>query len=71
VIGGALGASGFAPNQPQGETVLLTLRVLLSLFPLACYALGSFLFLGFGLDRAEHSRVQREIDATRSCVAAA
>jgi GPH family glycoside/pentoside/hexuronide:cation symporter len=71
VIGAALGASGFAPNQPQGEATLLTLRVLLSLFPLACYALGSVLFLGFGLDRAEHSRVQRAIDATRSCAAAA
>ena len=71
VIGAALGASGFAPNQVQGEATLLTLRALLSLFPLVCYALGSFLFLGFGLDRAEHTRVQREIEATRSCVAAA
>jgi GPH family glycoside/pentoside/hexuronide:cation symporter len=70
VTGIALGASGFLPNQPQGAATLLTLRVLLSLFPLGLYAAGSFLFLGFGLDRAEHTRVQREI-ATRSCVAAA
>jgi Na+/melibiose symporter-like transporter len=70
VIGSALGASGFAPNQPQGETTLLTLRALLSLFPFVCYAAGAWLFLGFRLDRAEHARVQREIGA-RSCAAAA
>ena len=71
VTGIALGASGFLPNQPQGEATLLTLRVLLSLFPLGLYAAGSFLFLGFGLDRAAHAQVQRDIAATRSCVAAA
>jgi GPH family glycoside/pentoside/hexuronide:cation symporter len=71
VTGIALGASGFLPNQPQGEATLLTLRVLLSLFPLGLYAAGSFLFLGFGLDRAAHAQVQREIAATRGCVAAA
>jgi GPH family glycoside/pentoside/hexuronide:cation symporter len=71
VTGIALGASGFLPNQPQGAATLLTLRVLLSLFPLGLYAAGSFLFLGFGLDRAAHAQVQREIAATRGCVAAA
>jgi GPH family glycoside/pentoside/hexuronide:cation symporter len=71
LIGVALAASGFAPNQPQGEATLLTLRGLLSAFPFVCYGLGSWLFLGFGLDRAAHARVQREIAATRSCVAAA
>ncbi len=71
VTGVALAASGFVPNQPQGEATLLTLRVLLSLFPLGLYAAGSFLFLGFGLDRAAHAQVQREIAATRGCAAAA
>ena len=71
VTGIALGASGFVPNQPQGEATLLTLRVLLSLFPLGLYAAGSFLFLGLRLDRAAHAQVQRGIAATRSCVAAA
>ena len=70
VTGLALASSGFLRNQSQPGTVLLAMRLLLSLLPLACYALGSALFLGFGLDRAEHTRVQREI-ATRSCVAAA
>jgi GPH family glycoside/pentoside/hexuronide:cation symporter len=70
LIGAALGASGFAPNHEQGEATLLTLRALLSLFPFLCFATGSLLFLGFGLDRAEHARVQRALSA-RSCAAAA
>jgi glycoside/pentoside/hexuronide:cation symporter, GPH family len=71
VVGFALAASGFVPNQPQSASALLTLRALLSLFPLVCYTAGAALFLGFGLDRAAHARVQREIDAARSVVAPA
>jgi GPH family glycoside/pentoside/hexuronide:cation symporter len=67
----ALAASGFVPNQPQGAPALLAMRVLLSLFPLVCYSAGALLFLRFGLDRAAHARVQRELDATRSCAVAA
>jgi len=70
ITGLALASSGFLPNQPQPGAALLAMRLLLSLFPLACYAIGSALFLGFGLDRAEHTRVQGEIKA-RSCAAAA
>jgi GPH family glycoside/pentoside/hexuronide:cation symporter len=71
VTGLALAASGFVPNQPQGPTAVLATRVLLSLFPLACYSAGALLFVRFGLDRAAHARVQRELDASRTCVAAA
>ena len=71
VTGLALAASGFVPNQGQGAPALLAMRLLLSLFPLACYAAGALVFVRFRLDRAAHARVQRELDATRSCVAAA
>jgi GPH family glycoside/pentoside/hexuronide:cation symporter len=57
----ALSASGFVPNQPQGESALLAMRLLLSLFPLACYGSGVLIFLGFGLDRAAHASVQRSL----------
>jgi hypothetical protein len=50
---------------------VIKLEPKLSVFPLACYGIGSFLSLRFGLDRAAHAQVQREIAATRSCVAAA
>jgi len=71
VTGLALSASAFVPNQPQPAAALLAMRLLLSLFPLACFSVGAVLFLNFGLDRAAHARVQRELAATRSCVAAA
>jgi GPH family glycoside/pentoside/hexuronide:cation symporter len=69
--GVALAASGFAPNQPQAAPALLAMRVLLSLFPLACYSAGALLFLRFGLDRAAHARVQRELEDVRVAAAAA
>jgi GPH family glycoside/pentoside/hexuronide:cation symporter len=58
----ALSASGFTPNQPQAESALLAMRLMLSLFPLACYGAGALLFLRFGLDRAAHATVQRSLD---------
>jgi GPH family glycoside/pentoside/hexuronide:cation symporter len=71
VTGLALAVSGFVPNQGQGGPALLAMRLLISLFPLGCYAAGALLFARFGLDRAAHARVQRALDATRSCAAAA
>jgi sugar (glycoside-pentoside-hexuronide) transporter len=66
VTGLALAASGFVPNQPQGEGAVLAMRLLLSLFPLVCFTAGALCFAGFGLDRAGHARVQRELDAARA-----
>jgi GPH family glycoside/pentoside/hexuronide:cation symporter len=70
VTGLALTASSFVPNAEQGAPALLAMRLLLSLFPLACYAAGALLFARFGLDRAAHARVQHAIKA-RGCAAAA
>jgi Na+/melibiose symporter-like transporter len=70
VTGLALAASGFVPNAVQGAPALLAMRLLLSLFPLVCYSAGALLFVRFGLDRAAHARVQREI-SERNCAAAA
>jgi len=47
------------------------MRLLLSLFPLACFSTGAFVFLRFGFDRSAHARVQSELGATRGCVATA
>jgi len=59
--GATLTLSGFVPNAEQGPSALLALRLLFSAGPLICYGAGAWLFLGFGLDRAAHARVQREI----------
>jgi GPH family glycoside/pentoside/hexuronide:cation symporter len=71
VTGLALTASGFVPNAEQGAEALFAMRLLLSLFPLCCYAAGALLFVRFGLDRAAHARVQQELAATRGSPAAA
>jgi GPH family glycoside/pentoside/hexuronide:cation symporter len=71
VTGLALASSGFVPNLPQPGTALLAMRLLFSVFPLACYGVGALLFVRFGLDRAAHARVQSALAATRSCAAAA
>jgi GPH family glycoside/pentoside/hexuronide:cation symporter len=65
VTGAALAASGFVPNRPQGDTAILALRLLLSLFPLVCFTAGALCFVRFGLDRAAHAHVRRELDAAR------
>jgi len=66
--GFALSASGFAPNAEQGPSALLAMRLLISLCPLICFSAGACLFVGFGLDRAAHARVQHEI--SRAALAA-
>jgi GPH family glycoside/pentoside/hexuronide:cation symporter len=71
VTGLALTASGFAPNQPQGDAAMLAMRLLLSVFPLVCFTAGALHFARFGLDRAAHARVRSELDAARSCAVAA
>jgi GPH family glycoside/pentoside/hexuronide:cation symporter len=61
VTGLALSLGGFAPNQPQGESALLAMRLLLSLFPLVCFGAGALLFLRFALGRAEHAALQEDL----------
>ena len=63
VTGLALSASGFAPNQAQGESALLAMRLLLSLFPLICYGGGALLFLGFTLHGAPQRVAERDASA--------
>ena len=62
IVGFALYASGFEPNVEQSDSAQLAIRTLMSLFPFTCYALGTLLFLRFGLDRATHARIRAELD---------
>ncbi|HKE10143.1 MAG TPA: MFS transporter [Myxococcota bacterium] len=62
LVGAALQASGFLPNQPQGETTQLALRALMSGIPLACYGAGALVFLRFALTRAAHDEIRRALD---------
>ena len=58
----ALEFSGFQPNAEQGETTRLALRILYSLVPLACYAVGASLFARFGLGELQHAEIRRALD---------
>ena len=58
VTGLALSASGFTPNGSQGDAAVLTMRLLISALPFACYGAGALLFLGFGLAREERAALQ-------------
>ena len=62
ILAYALELSGYVPNAEQSESVRQTLRLLISLFPMACYALAALLFARFGLDRAEHARIRARLD---------
>lgn len=62
LTGWVLQASGFVPNQEQNETARFAIKALYSIFPLACYAIGTALFLTFKLNDAEHARIRRELD---------
>jgi GPH family glycoside/pentoside/hexuronide:cation symporter len=57
-----LGIVGFEANREQAPETLLAMRVLFSFVPGACFAVGTFLFLGFRLDEAEHAAVRRALD---------
>jgi GPH family glycoside/pentoside/hexuronide:cation symporter len=58
----ALELSGFQPNVEQSETTQLALRTMVSLVPLACYAIGASLFARFGLGELQHAEIRRALD---------
>ena len=64
VVGFALSASGFVPNDPdQTERVKNTMLLLMGAFPLVCYLGGAVLFSRFSLGEAEYARIRVLLDA--------
>jgi GPH family glycoside/pentoside/hexuronide:cation symporter len=66
LAGVALQAAGFVPNAEQSESARLAIRGLMALFPGACFAIGTLLFLRFSLNQAEHEAIRSELDARRA-----
>jgi GPH family glycoside/pentoside/hexuronide:cation symporter len=64
--GVALQMSGFQPNVEQTETTQLALRLMCSLVPLVCYAIGAVLFARFGLGELQHAEIRRALDERAS-----
>lgn len=65
LVGLALSAMHFVPNEVQSADVQLGLRALTALLPALLYAVGIALFLRFGLDSREHARILASLKRTR------
>ena len=61
LVGLALTAIAFVPNEPQTADVRGNLLQLAALGPAVLYALGILLFLRFRLGEAEHAAIQKEL----------
>ncbi len=57
ITGFVLSAVGFVPNVEQSFGVQLALCGILGLMPLVCFAIGTFMFLGFGLREDQHAEI--------------
>jgi GPH family glycoside/pentoside/hexuronide:cation symporter len=62
LTGFVLQFAGFVPNEVQSESAEFAIRALYSLFPLACYGIGTLIFLRFKLDEKEHARIRKILD---------
>lgn len=63
ITGFALELADFTPNAEQTETAKLVIRLLFSLVPGGCYAVGTLLFMRFRFNEAEHAEVRAALDA--------
>ncbi len=66
LTGFALQWADFKPNQEQSESAKLVIRVLFSLVPGFCYAIGTLLFVRFRFNEAEHAAVRAALAERRS-----
>jgi GPH family glycoside/pentoside/hexuronide:cation symporter/oligogalacturonide transporter len=62
LTGFVLELAGFVPNEVQSEESKLALKGLYALFPMACYLVGTLIFMRFKLDEKEHQRIRRVLD---------
>lgn len=65
VTGLALWLFGYVPNAEQTEVAKLGMRLLFGLVPGISFAVGTILFLRFGLNQEEHAGIRRVLEARR------
>ncbi len=65
LTGFILQAAGFVPNAEQSEQARFALLALYALFPMACYLIGTLIFMGFSLNEAEHQEIRAALQARR------
>ncbi len=58
ITGFVLQYAGYVPNAPeQSEAVQTAILALIGLLPAACYAIGTLMFMRFGLNEREHEEI--------------
>lgn len=63
LTGFVLELSGFVPNVEQSMTVKMSMVTLYGLFPLVCYAIGTYMFSRFKLDEKAYGEIRIALDA--------
>jgi GPH family glycoside/pentoside/hexuronide:cation symporter len=61
LLGLLLASAGFVPNAEQAAEVRFAIRLGVGGVPVACYALGTLVFLTFRLDRRAHVQISNEL----------
>jgi GPH family glycoside/pentoside/hexuronide:cation symporter len=62
LTGFILQATGFIPNAEQPPSATFAMIWLYSIFPLACYLIGAWMFRRFQLDERAHAAIRKELD---------
>jgi len=65
LTGFVLQFSGYQPGGEQTDQTKFAMGALFSFFPLVSYLCGALLFTRFRLNRAEHAKIKRELEARR------
>ncbi|MBW2444512.1 MAG: MFS transporter [Deltaproteobacteria bacterium] len=63
LTGFALQLADFTPNEEQSDAAKTVIRLLFSLVPGGCYAVGTLIFMRFRFNEAEHAEVRSELNA--------
>ena len=61
LLGVLLAGAGFLPNAEQSAEARFAIRLGVAGVPVACYALGTLVFLAFRLDRRAHAQIAEEL----------
>ncbi len=61
LTGFILQATGFVPNAEQPPAARLAIILMYSLFPLLCYAIGTWLFSKYSLDEKAHAAIMQNL----------
>jgi GPH family glycoside/pentoside/hexuronide:cation symporter len=62
----ALALMGYVPNIEQSLQVFWTIKVLYSILPAICFALGYLALRSYPITQAEHAKIRSQIEAKKA-----